>query len=99
MPHRDAPRHDLNLLLGAAVAEIEGLHTALLRTVSPRRRQRLRAELARAAERLAALAVVPGLSQVTLSPVPPRRTRRERRRALAELGAAWIVERYGRNTR
>lgn len=96
MPHSDAQRHDANLRMGAAVAEIEGLYTALLRTRSAGRRQQLRAELARAAERLAALATVPGQRQ-GISPVPRRRTRRERRRALAELGAAWIIERHGRN--
>ncbi|MFF4211790.1 hypothetical protein ACFYZE_21010 [Streptomyces sp. NPDC001796] len=81
------------------MAEIEGLYTALLRATSPRRQQRLRAELARAAERLAALAAVPGQRRGRVSPVPPRRTRQERRRALAELGAAWINERYGRSAR
>lgn len=96
MPHGDAQQRDANLRLGAAVAEIEGLYTALLRTRSPGRHQRLRAELARAAERLAALAAVPGQRQ-GISPAPRRRTRRERRRALAELGAAWIIERHGRN--
>ncbi|MFF3138983.1 hypothetical protein [Streptomyces mirabilis] len=80
------------------MAEIEGLYTVLLRTTSPGRQQRLRAELACAAERLAALAAVPGQRQ-GMPTVPARRTRRERRRVLAERGAAWIIERYGRNIR
>ncbi|MFF4798904.1 hypothetical protein ACFY1U_10890 [Streptomyces sp. NPDC001351] len=40
----------------AALAEVEGLCAALLRASSSRRRRRLRAELAHAAGRLAALA-------------------------------------------
>ncbi|MBX7554908.1 hypothetical protein ABZX95_49605 [Streptomyces sp. NPDC004232] len=53
MVHGDVQRRDENLRLGATVAEIEGLHTALLKTTSPGRRRRLRAVLSRAAERLA----------------------------------------------
>ncbi|WP_158692611.1 hypothetical protein [Streptomyces roseochromogenus] len=78
------------------MAEIEGLYTALLRTKSPGRHERLRAELTRAAEHLAALAVIPGQGQ-TASHVARRRSRRERRSALAERGAAWIIKRYGQN--
>ncbi|MGV9565120.1 hypothetical protein [Streptomyces sp. NPDC003480] len=96
MPHGDVQRRDANLRLGAALAEIEGLYAAMLKTTSPGRHRRLQADLAHAARRLAALAVVsvprPGTSAVVV-----RRSRRERRRTLAERGAAWIVARYGRN--
>lgn len=95
MPHRDIRRvREANLRLGAALAEVEGLYSALLRAGSPRRRRRLRAELARAADRLAKVAAAP--------PGPPsaasgaRRSRWGRRRVLAERGAAWITARYGR---
>ncbi|MEU8695900.1 hypothetical protein [Streptomyces sp. NPDC048665] len=98
MVHGDIQRRDANLRLGAAVAEIEGLYTALLKTTSPGRRRRLRAELSRAAERLAGLAAAPGPGRGAL-PAAPRRSRRARRKALAERGAAWIIARYGRNAR
>lgn len=98
MPHGDVQRRGTNLRLGAAVAEIEGLYAALLRTTSPGRHRRLRAELARAAERLAELAAVPGQGRGA-SPVTPRRSRLQRRKALAERGAAWIIARYGSDTR
>ncbi|MER6572174.1 hypothetical protein ABT288_39870 [Streptomyces sp. NPDC001093] len=86
---------DANMRLGAALAEVEGLYAALLRAGSSERRRGLQAELARAAGRLATVAAMP-----TQAP-PPRpagqRSRRGRRRALAERGAAWIIARYGRN--
>jgi hypothetical protein len=82
--------------MGVAVAEIEGLYTALLKTASPERGRQLRAELACSAERLAALAAVPERRPGT-SRARSRRSRRERRKALAERGAAWIIARYGRN--
>ncbi len=86
-----------NLRLGAAVAEIEGLYTALLRTSRPGRRRRLLQELARAGERLARQGgTLPGASSAAASPVP---SRRERRQALAERGAAWIISRYGPRSR
>ena len=82
-----------NLRLAAAVAEVEGLYSALLRAGSSDRR-RLRAELARAARRLAATAAMP--SQPRSATV--RRTRRGRRRALAQRGVAWITARDGGST-
>ncbi|MFD8719205.1 hypothetical protein ACFV2H_14690 [Streptomyces sp. NPDC059629] len=87
---------DTNLRLGAALAEVEGLYSALLRTASPRRRRRLQAELSRAAGRLAELAAV---SKARPEGGSGRRSRWGRRRVLAERGAAWITARYGRETR
>ncbi|GHJ41319.1 hypothetical protein [Streptomyces sp. TS71-3] len=85
---------DVNLRLGAAVAEVEGLYAALLRAGSSERRARLQAELARAAGRLAVLA--DGLPKAPPLTVGVRRSRRARRRALVERGAAWIIARCGR---
>ncbi|PYC73884.1 hypothetical protein C7C46_24940 [Streptomyces tateyamensis] len=78
------------LRLAAAVAEIEGLHAALLHTADPGRRKRLLAELARAAERLAALAAtppgrVPGQSRGNSA--------RARRRLAVLRGAEWLTRR------
>src|SRR5690348_736759 len=81
-----------NLRPAAALAEVGGLHSALLRASSARRRRRLRAELALAAGRLAALAAEPPVTQSSV--VAVRRSRRGRRRALAERGAAWIIARH-----
>ncbi|MFE0461472.1 hypothetical protein ACFW1A_19705 [Kitasatospora sp. NPDC058965] len=80
------------LRLAAAVAEIEGLHAALLHTVEPGRRKRLLAELARAAERLAALAAAPPARV----PAQARGNspRQRRRRALLR-GADWLARRLG----
>ena len=76
-----------NLSVGAAVSRVEGLYTALLRTSGYGRRRRLLRELARAAERLASTAqALPGPR-----PTAPFGSRRERRQALAERGAAWII--------
>lgn len=86
-----------NLRMGAALAEVEGLYSALLRAGSSGHRRRLRGELARAATRLAALAAVPPEPGAAL--VAVRRSRWGRRRALAERGAAWIMARYGRDPR
>ncbi len=98
MPRGDMQRvRDANLRLGAAVAEIEGLYSALLRAGSAERHQRLQADLARAARRLAALAAVP--PQTRPLPPAPRRSRWGRRRALAERGAAWITARFGEDVR
>jgi hypothetical protein len=100
MTHGDGQRRKADLRLAAAVADIEGLYTALLRTTSPGRRRRLHAELFRAADRLAVLAAVPGRERRQergASRVRPRRSRRDRRKALAERGAAWIIARYGRD--
>ncbi|OIJ94701.1 hypothetical protein BIV25_21730 [Streptomyces sp. MUSC 14] len=99
MTHGDVQRRKADLRLAAAVAEIEGLHTALLKTTTPGRRRPLRAELFRAAERLAVLAAVPGRERQGrgASRVRPRRSRRDRRKALAERGAAWLIARHGRD--
>ncbi|MDT0464941.1 hypothetical protein [Streptomyces gibsoniae] len=95
MPRGDIRRvREVNLRLGAALAEVEGLYAALLRAGSSRRRRRLQAELSRAAGRLAALAAAP--SDAGPPVVRVRRSRWGRRRALAERGAAWIITRYGR---
>ncbi|GGN06511.1 hypothetical protein [Streptomyces fuscichromogenes] len=88
------PTREANLRIGAAMAEVEGLYTALLRAGTADRRRRLQAELGRAARRLAALADTPDRPPPRAAGV--RRSRRGRRRALAEHGAAWIVARYGR---
>ncbi|MEU9347707.1 hypothetical protein AB0D74_41585 [Streptomyces sp. NPDC048278] len=84
-----------NLRLGVALAEVEGLYSALLRAGSPGKRRRLRAELARAAGRLAELATPPPGSPSMAASVP--RSRWGRRRVLAERGAAWIAARYRRD--
>ena len=98
MPGEEIRRvRDANLRLGAALAEVEGLYSALLKAGSSERRRRLQTELARAAGRLAALAAMPAES--ASSRVPVRRSRWGRRRALAERGTAWITARYGRNAR
>lgn len=94
MPRGDRQRvRDANLRLGAAVAEVEGLYSALLRAGSSERRRGLQAELARAAGRLAVLADRP--PEVPSPQARLRRSRRGRRRVLAERGAAWIIARYG----
>ncbi|GAA2490159.1 hypothetical protein GCM10010276_31530 [Streptomyces longisporus] len=93
MPRGEIQRvRAVNLRLAAALAEVEGLYSALLRASSSRRRRRLRAELARAAGRLAVLAAEPPTPRSSV--VAVRRSRRGRRRALAERGAAWIIARY-----
>ncbi|WEO99916.1 hypothetical protein A6P39_041100 [Streptomyces sp. FXJ1.172] len=86
-----------NLRLGAALAEVEGLYSALLTAGGSERRRRLQAELARSAGRLAALAALP--PETRSLPVAPRRSRRGRRRAMAERGAAWITAKFGRDVR
>ena len=98
MPRGDYRRvREANLRLGAAVAEVEGLYSALLRASSSERRRRLQTELARAAGRLADLAASP--PHARSSSVGVRRSRWGRRRALAERGAAWITARFGQNPR
>ncbi|GAA3794141.1 hypothetical protein ACFQ0G_02365 [Streptomyces chiangmaiensis] len=79
--------------LGAAITEIEGLYSALLRADSPERRRRLRADLTSAARRLASLAALP-CDQSPRTPVA-HGSRRQQRRRLAEGGAAWITAHYG----
>ncbi|MFF7468964.1 hypothetical protein [Streptomyces sp. NPDC008092] len=95
MPRGDSrSAREANLRIGAAMAEVEGLYTALLRAGTPEGRRRLETDLARAARRLAALAEAP--SREPSPTVGVRRSRRGRRRVLAEHGAAWIIARYGR---
>ena len=84
-------RREVNLRIGAAVAEIEGLYAALLRTTRPRQRARLLAELARAGRRLTALAMLP---PERMPPTPASGSRRRRRRMMAQRGAAWIMSRF-----
>jgi hypothetical protein len=89
--HRSAKSAD-SLRLAAAVAEIEGLHAALQHTTDPGRRRRLRADLARAAHRLASLAAAPPGS----IPAQARgNSRRGRRRTALVRGARWLAERLG----
>ncbi|MBX7547913.1 hypothetical protein K1Y78_07730 [Streptomyces sp. tea 10] len=98
MPRGDMRRvRDANLRLGAAVAEVEGLYSALLRAGTSERRRGLQADLARAAGRLAALAATP--AERPSLPVARRRSRWGRRRAMAERGAAWIAARFGQTRR
>ncbi len=82
--------NELNLRLAAAVAEIEGLHAALLRTRDPRRRELLLADLSGAAGRLTALTSCPPGQR---PPRPPANSRWRRRRILAEGGASWLFRR------
>ncbi|WP_269858594.1 hypothetical protein [Streptomyces sp. RPT161] len=84
-------RREVNLRIGAAVAEIEGLYAALLRTTQPRQRVRLLAGLAKAGRRLTVLALLP---PERTPPTPASGSRRRRRRMLAERGAAWITARF-----
>lgn len=76
------------LRLAAAVAEIEGLHTALVRSSDPARRRRLLTQLAAAGRRLADLAgTAPGLIPAQTRYV----SRRQRRRAALVRGANWLL--------
>ncbi|MDH6118651.1 hypothetical protein [Kitasatospora sp. GAS204B] len=78
------------LRLAAAVAEIEGLHAALIHSTDPARRRRLLSELARAGARLADLAATPP----GRIPAQARfNSRRQRRRAALLRGAHWLTER------
>ncbi|GGX34965.1 hypothetical protein GCM10010341_65560 [Streptomyces noursei] len=76
-----------NLHVGAAVAEIEGLYTALRSARNERHRERILADLAQAGRRLTALAQPP---QGTRGSVRPR-SRWERRRLLAARGADLVA--------
>ncbi|GAA1972033.1 hypothetical protein [Kitasatospora viridis] len=81
-----------SLRLAAAVAEVEGLHAALQHATDPARHRRLRADLARAAARLAGLAAAPP----GRIPAQARfNSRRARRRAALVRGARWLAERLG----
>src|SRR5690242_174425 len=96
MPHGDIRRaREENLRLGAAMAEVEGTYSALLRANGLDGHQRLRDDLASASRRLAELAALPP-NQRPPTPVA-RRSRWQRRRLLAERGAAWIVARFGQD--
>ncbi|AEW97952.1 MULTISPECIES: hypothetical protein [Streptomycetaceae] len=81
---------ETNLRVAAAVADIEGLYTALLATRDPAVRAELLGALALAGRRLARVATVPA-APVT-PPLLPR-SRRMRRRALAARGADWLAAR------
>ncbi|MGW2367003.1 hypothetical protein ACWCZ5_15645 [Streptomyces sp. NPDC001667] len=88
MPQGRAPSTgSVNLRVGAAVAEIEGLYAALHATTDERRRDRLLGELARAGRRLTDLALVPQRDRGGVQP----RSRWQRRRFLAARGAARII--------
>lgn len=93
MPWGDRhPADAAALRLAAAVAEIEGLHAALLHSTDPARRQRLLARLAAAGLRLADLAGTPP----GLIPAQARHnSRRQRRRAALTRGARWLTQRLG----
>ncbi|MFI9273725.1 hypothetical protein ACIGXM_23870 [Kitasatospora sp. NPDC052896] len=76
------------LRLAAAVAEIEGLHAALLHATDPARRIRLLTRLSEAGHRLGELASPTGAA------VPPQSRRapaRQRRRAAILRGARWLT--------
>ncbi|EMF01391.1 hypothetical protein J7W19_03410 [Streptomyces mobaraensis NBRC 13819 = DSM 40847] len=78
-----------DLLISAAVAEIEGLYTELHGGRGERHRERVLADLARAGHRLAA-AALPAQAARDADPARPR-SRRERRRLLAARGAElWL---------
>ncbi|WP_199827059.1 hypothetical protein [Streptomyces sp. WM6378] len=76
------------------MAQIEGLYTALRLTGPGPRREQLAADLARAAQRLSAIALATAGADVI---IPPR-SRWQRRRALAARGANWLITRTSRPT-
>jgi hypothetical protein len=88
--------NEMNLRLGAATAEIEGLYAALLRvgtgtgSANVERRQMLLADLTRAGRRLVALSSLPHGASV---PRPQPNSRWQRRRVLAARGATWLSRR------
>ncbi|MEV0263645.1 hypothetical protein AB0I49_20220 [Streptomyces sp. NPDC050617] len=92
------PTGSANLRIGAAVAQVEGLYSALRTTAPGARRDRLMADLARAGRRLAAVteatASASGGAADGGTVVPPR-SRWQRRRALAARGAGWLAARTG----
>ncbi|MFD9823207.1 hypothetical protein [Streptomyces violascens] len=71
------------------MAQIEGLYTALRLTGPGPRRERLAADLARAAQRLSAVT----LASTGADTIVPPRSRWQRRRALAARGANWLITR------
>ncbi|MEV0275871.1 hypothetical protein AB0I22_05720 [Streptomyces sp. NPDC050610] len=91
------PTGSANLRIGAAVAQVEGLYTALRTTAPGARRDQLMADLARAGRRLAAVTEATAAASAAASTggggiVPPR-SRWQRRRALAARGAGWLAAR------
>ncbi|MEU7642239.1 MULTISPECIES: hypothetical protein [unclassified Streptomyces] len=76
-----------NLHVGAAVAEIEGLYTALRGARNERHRERILADLAQAGRRLTALTHPTQGTRGSLRP----RSRWERRRLLAARGADLVA--------
>ncbi|GAA0345917.1 hypothetical protein GCM10010319_22860 [Streptomyces blastmyceticus] len=91
---QNPPAGSADLSIGAAMSEIEDLHTALRATGHGPRRTRLLVELALAGQRLADLALALSGSGEAAT----RRSRWERRRVLAARGAAWIIT-YTRHSR
>ncbi|MFH8983804.1 hypothetical protein [Streptomyces varsoviensis] len=105
------PTGSANLRIGAAVARVEGLYTALRTTAPGARRDQLMTDLARAGRRLAAVveatpstASPSSAASVSASApasmpvgggVVPPRSRWQRRRALAARGAGWLAARTG----
>ncbi|NUQ96077.1 MAG: hypothetical protein HOY79_05760 [Streptomyces sp.] len=84
---------DMDLRLAAAMAEVEGLYAVLSQARSSRHREQARADLARAAARLADLAAVPLQERQATAVVT--RSRWGRRRVLARRGARWVGARFG----
>jgi alkylation response protein AidB-like acyl-CoA dehydrogenase len=84
---------DVDLRVGAVMAEIEGLYTMLLRTGRPEHRRRILADLAYAGRRLTALTNSPQAQGRSVTSLPPSRLRRRRDAALR--GAEWIGTRFG----
>ncbi|MFK0292638.1 hypothetical protein ACIQU6_19470 [Streptomyces sp. NPDC090442] len=77
-----------NLRIGAAVAQIEGLYTALRSARNERERERILADLADAGRRLTARSLAPrGTQAASARP----RSRWERRRLLAARGADLVA--------
>ncbi|WP_236573054.1 hypothetical protein [Streptomyces sp. GS7] len=77
----------MNLRVGAAVAEIEGLCAALRGARNERHRERILADLAQAGRRLTALALAQRGTPASVRP----RSRWERRRLLAARGADLVA--------
>ncbi|MFF4406808.1 hypothetical protein ACFY2W_02035 [Streptomyces sp. NPDC001262] len=84
-----------NIRIGAAVAEIEGLYTALRSAGQGGHRDRLLTELAQAGRRLTELALSQPSDRTVMV---PSRSRWRRRRVLAAKGAGWIAARTSRRT-
>ncbi|MFI6056245.1 hypothetical protein ACIBCO_40060 [Streptomyces violascens] len=76
------------------MAEVEGLYAALRLAGPGPRRERLTADLTRAAQRLAAVTLSSARRDAVI--VVPPRSRWQRRRALAARGANWLITRTAR---